>query len=98
MTTKTKPLLIDEYLESDEDIREFLKELSETGSHQDFISGLATVAKAKGMTDIAKKAGVTRASLYKSLSTDGNPRFDTIAKVVEALGCKLIISSLNRSL
>jgi len=92
MISKTTPLLVDEYLETDEDIREFLKELSETGTHQDFISGLATVAKAKGMTQIAKQAGVTRASLYKSLSEDGKPRFDTIAKVVESLGCKLVIS------
>jgi transcriptional regulator with XRE-family HTH domain len=40
-----------------------------------------------GMTEVAKKAGVTRASLYKSLSETGNPRFETISKVTKALGC-----------
>ena len=44
-----------------------------------------------GMTEVAKKAGVTRASLYKSLAEDGNPKFSTICKVTEALGCKLAI-------
>lgn len=92
MSIKTTPLHIDEYLETDEDIREFLKELSETGTTEDFISGLATVAKARGMTEIAKQAGVSRASLYKSLSPNGKPRYETIAKVVEALGCKLVVS------
>ncbi|MFZ5762915.1 MAG: DNA-binding protein [Thermodesulfobacteriota bacterium] len=40
---------------------------------------------------MAKKAGVTRASLYKSLAEDGNPRFETVSKVAKALGCKLAI-------
>lgn len=53
---------------------------------------LNITARAKGMTEIAKQAGVTRASLYKSLSEDGNPQFETIAKIVEALGCKLVVS------
>ncbi len=44
------------------------------------------------MTEVAKQAGVTRASLYKSMAEDGNPRFETIAKIVEALGCKLVVS------
>lgn len=44
------------------------------------------------MTEIAKQAGVTRASLYKSLVEGGNPQFDTIARIVEALGCKLVVS------
>jgi len=43
------------------------------------------------MTEIAKKAGVTRESLYKSLTEDGNPKFATISKVTKAIGCKLIV-------
>ena len=46
---------------------------------------------AKGMTEVAEEAGVTRASLYKSLSRDGNPNFTTISKVTKALGCKLAV-------
>ena len=43
------------------------------------------------MTQVAKKAGVTRASLYKSLSEDGNPQFETVNKVIDALGYKIAI-------
>jgi len=91
MTTKTSPLHIEDYLKTDKDIKEFLQELSSTGSYSDFLHGLATASKAKGMTQVAQQAGVTRASLYKSLAEDGNPRFETINKIVEALGCKLAI-------
>jgi probable addiction module antidote protein len=91
MKTKTSPLHIEDYLQTDDDIKEFLTELASTGTYSDFIYGLATASKAKGMTKIAKEAGVTRASLYKSLSADGNPRFETVKKIVEALGCKLAI-------
>ncbi len=91
MSVKTSPLHIEDYLETDEDIKEFLKELASTGNYADLIHGIATAARARGMTNIAKQAGVTRASLYKSLSEDGNPRFETINNVVEALGCKIAI-------
>ena len=88
---KTSPLHIDEYLETDEDIKSFLQDMAENGTPEEFISSLSVVAKAKGMTDIAKKAGVTRASLYKSLAESGNPNYKTIHKVVEALGLKLAV-------
>ena len=54
--------------ETPEDIRDFLNEVAQTGDETDFIHALNTAAKAMGMTEVAKKAGVTRASLYKSLS------------------------------
>ena len=82
---------IAEHLEDDEAIRIFLQESAKEGTVTDFIHALNTVARAKGMTEVAQKAGVTRASLYKSLSENGNPRFETIRKVVEALGCKIVI-------
>jgi len=92
MTVKIKKLDIAAHLETDEDIREFLREVAQTGDASDLIHALNIVARAKGMTEIAKQVGVTRASLYKSLSEDGNPEFETIAKIVEALGCKLVVS------
>lgn len=82
---------IAEHLETDEDIRGFLCEVANTGDTADFIHALNIAARAKGMTEVAQQVGVTRASLYKSLSEDGNPRFETIHKVVEALGCKLAV-------
>ena len=91
MSTKTSPLRIEDYLKTDEDIKEFLRELASTGTYSDLIHGIATASRAKGMTTVAKQAGVTRASLYKSLADDGNPRFETINRIVEALGCKITI-------
>jgi probable addiction module antidote protein len=91
-TEKITPFDVADYLQTDEDIRLFLKEAAETGSAADFIHALNTAARAKGMTEVARQAGVTRASLYKSLADDGNPNFKTIAKIVEALGCKLVVS------
>ena len=82
---------IAEHLQTDADIRGFLAEVAATGDESDFIHALNIAARAKGMTDIAQKAGVTRASLYKSLSDGGNPRFDTISKVTKALGCRLAV-------
>jgi probable addiction module antidote protein len=91
MTITTKPFDIAEYLETDEDIWEFLAEVLATGTTSDFIHALNTAARAKGMTEVARQAGVTRASLYKSLSEGGNPRFETISKIVEALGGRLSV-------
>ncbi len=91
-TEKVTPFDVADYLKTGEDIKLFLKKAVETGSAKDFIHALNTAARAKGMTEVAKQAGVTRASLYKSLADDGNPRFETIAKIVEALGCKLMVS------
>jgi len=89
MNLEIKPFDIAEHLNSPEDIRNFLQEVLDTGDESDFVHALSTAARAMGMTEVAKKAGVTRASLYKSLSENGNPGFITISKVTKALGCKL---------
>jgi len=91
MTLKTKSFDIAEHLNTPEEIRSFLQEVATTGDESDFIHALNTVARAIGMTEVAKKAGVTRASLYKSLAEDGNPQFITISKVTKALGCRLAV-------
>lgn len=88
---KTTPFDVADYLKTDEDIRLFLQESLVEGTMSDFIHALNTAARAKGMSEVAKKAGVTRASLYKSLSENGNPRFETIAKIVESFGCKIAL-------
>jgi len=92
MTVKTSPFDIAKHLETDEDIREFLQEVARTGDSSDFIHALNTAARAKGMSNIAKKMGVSRTSLYKSLSGESNPAFDTISQVVQALGLNLEIA------
>ena len=92
MALKTKSLDIAQHLNSPDEIRAFLQETLETGNESDFIHALNIAARAMGMTEVAKKAGVTRASLYKSLSENGNPRFFTISKIAKALGCKLVVA------
>jgi len=92
MTFETKNFDIAEHLTNPEEIRAFLQEVATTGDESDFIHALNTAARAMGMTEVAKKAGVTRASLYKSLSEKGSPKFSTISKVTKALGCKLAVA------
>ena len=80
-----------EYLKTDEDIVLYLEAcLEEAGDDAAFIAkALGTMARAKGMTQLAKETGLGRESLYKALSGEGNPSFATILKVMSALGIKL---------
>ncbi|MCK5680665.1 putative addiction module antidote protein [bacterium] len=91
MATKIYPFNIAEHLDTPEAIRDFLEEVAATGDESDFIHALNIAARAKGITEVAKEAGVTRASLYKSLAEGGNPQFSTISKVTKALGCRLAV-------
>ena len=81
-----------QHLDSPEIIEEYLRESFEGNDIEQLKMALANVAKAKGMTKIAEEAGVTRASLYKSLSGDTSPKFETISKVLNALGLKMTIT------
>ncbi len=83
MAIKTKAFDIAEHLSTPEEIREFLQKAAATGNESDFIHALNIASRAMGMTEVAKKAGVTRASLYKSLAEDANPKFSTISKVTK---------------
>ena len=80
---------IAEHLKTDSDIKVFLQEVADTGDASDFLHAVGIVARAKGMTTIASDAGVSRASLYKSLSEDGKPAFETIFNVVKSFGLTL---------
>ena len=87
----TRSFDIAEFLESDDDIRQFLEEAASTGDTSDLIHALNIAARARGMSEVARQSGVTRASLYKSLSENGNPRLDTISKIAGAFGCRLTL-------
>ena len=80
-----------EYLKTDEDRVLYLEAcLDEAGDDAAFIAkALGTIARAKGMTQLANETGLGRESLYKALSGEGNPSFATILKVMSALGIKL---------
>lgn len=80
-----------EYLDSPEIIHEYLKAALEEGDSELLVIALGNVAKAQGMSEIARKTNLSRQNLYKALSPDSSPKFDTIKKVIEALGYKLAI-------
>jgi len=56
---------------------------------------LGTIARARGMTEIAKTSGITREALYKALRPNAHPRFDTISKVCAALGVRLVAQPIH---
>lgn len=80
-----------EYIENEEDTIAYLNAAAETGDPALLQAAIGDIAKARGMGQIAKEAGVGRESLYKSLNKEGNPSFRTIVKVVDALGGRLVI-------
>jgi probable addiction module antidote protein len=91
MKAKLKTTLFDaaDYLDSAEVIAVYLEEAFATDDPAYIAHALGTVARAKGMTEVARKTGLSRESLYKALSAEGNPEFATILKVMSALDLKI---------
>ena len=87
--TKTKPYDAAEYLETEEDMAAYLQAALDDGDPAVVIHALGTIARAHGMSQIARQTGLRRESLYKALSPEGNPEFATVLKVVQALGIEL---------
>jgi probable addiction module antidote protein len=88
----TIPWKTEDHLQTPEDIAAYLDAVFEDGDPELIAHALGAVARAKGMTDIARTAGLGRQSLYKALSRDGRPEFATVLSVVRALGLKLTVS------
>lgn len=80
-----------EYLKTDADMAAYLDAcLQEAGDDPALIAhALGVIARARGMTQLARDTGLARENLYKALSADGNPEFGTVMKVIRALGVKL---------
>lgn len=83
---------IAEYLEDDIMVAEYLNSVLEDGDAEDIKTALGHVAKARGMSKIAEETGLSRPSLYKALSHGSKPQFDTILKVLRAVGGHLHVS------
>ncbi|MHB1757580.1 MAG: addiction module antidote protein [Leptospirillum sp.] len=79
------------YLDSEETIAEYLTVTLEENDPDLLLAALANVAKARGMSQIARESGLGRESLYKALTPGSKPRFETIMKVMHALGVKLTV-------
>jgi probable addiction module antidote protein len=87
--TKTRTWDPAEHLDTAEDMAAYLEAALDEGDPALIAAVLGDIARAKGMSAIAREAGLGRESLYKALSTEGNPGFATVLKVVRALGLKL---------
>jgi len=87
----TSKFEIAEYLEDDAMIAEYLNTVLEEGSAEDIKTALGHVAKARGMSKLAEDTGLSRPSLYKVLSHGSKPQFETILKVLRAIGVNLKI-------
>lgn len=79
-----------EHLSDEQAIADYLTIVLEENDPAALAEALGTVARARGMTDIAKASGITREALYKALRPGSQPRFDTVARVCKALGVKLV--------
>ena len=95
MTQKTrisdlKTFDMAEYLDSEQAIAEYLSIVMEDGTPALLVAARGAVARARGMTQLARDTGLAREALYRSLSADGNPSFASVTKVLRALGVKLV--------
>ncbi len=84
-----------EHIRDDDDVAAYIEAALEEGDHRVLAAVLGDIARAKGMTQVARDAGLGRESLYKSLSPDGNPEFSTVLRVLKALGIRLRASVVD---
>jgi probable addiction module antidote protein len=89
---KTVPWDVVDQLKTDEDVAHYLEAVFEDGDPALITAALGDVARAKGMSQVAREAGLGRESLYKALSPEGNPEFATVLKVIRALGLKIKVA------
>ena len=80
-----------DFLDNDEALIEYLNLALAENDPNYFTKALGNVARAKGMTSISEASGLGRQSLYRALSSDGNPRIDTLFKVLETLDLRLVV-------
>ncbi len=91
---KTRPFDMAYYLQSEADITEYLSQVLEDGDSAELAAALGDIAKVRGMAQLAKDTGLSRESLYKSLSGERVPSTDTLFKVMRAMGFKLSVQSI----
>ncbi len=84
-----------EYLDSDEAVAEYLTSILEENDPEMLAVALGDIARARGMSDIARSTGLAREALYKALRPGAQPRFETVARVCAALGVKLVAEPMR---
>ena len=85
-----------DYLQTEEDIVEYLQAVMEENDPCLLAAALGDIARARNMSQLAKKVGMSREGLYKALSGQGNPAYATISKVANALGLRLTVEPLQQ--
>jgi probable addiction module antidote protein len=93
MSVKTYPFDPARYLDTPDAVAAFMEEAFETGDAAFITRALGIAARARGMTQIAKAAGLSRESLYRALGEGGNPEFSTVLRVAKALGLRLAVEA-----
>lgn len=93
MPLETMPYDSAEFLKTREQVIAYLEAAFEDGDAALITYALGAVARSEGMSEVARQAGLSRASLYKALTEGGNPEFATVLKVIQALGLKLTIAA-----
>jgi probable addiction module antidote protein len=83
------------YLDNEESIAAYLTDILDANNAALLATALGDIARARGMSEIAKSAGITREALYKALRPDSAPRFETISRVCAALGVRLVAQPLH---
>jgi len=89
MATKTRLWDAAEHLDTPEAVAAYLDAALDDGDPKLITAALGDIARARGMTELARQTGLSRESLYRALSAEGNPEFSTIFKVIRALGLEL---------
>jgi len=95
MNTRTQVFDVADYLEDEQTIAEYLNLALEDPNPEMLLVAVKNVARARGMTELAQETGLGRESLYKALSEGAKPRYDTVFKVLRALGVKLHAEPIN---
>lgn len=97
MVTKTSAFDSAEYLDNPEAVEAYLEDALESNDPAIIAHAFGVIARAKGMSRIAQDAGLSRESLYKALSAEGNPELATVLKVIKALGLKLTLAPTHHA-
>jgi len=95
MAVKTTRYDTAEYLDSEEKIAAYMNAVLEDGNPSLVSHALGVAARARGMAQVARETGLSRESLYRALSSDGNPELATVLKVLKALGIRLTVEPVD---
>jgi probable addiction module antidote protein len=86
-----------DYLKTEEDIAAYVTEALATGDTAVIAHALGVIARTRGMSRIASETGLSRESLYRALSTEGNPEFITVLRIMEAVGLRLTAEPVTKA-